>query len=148
MPESKPAVDLFQTFRERRLSVALVVDEFGGVTGLVTMANILDCIFGEAALNTRLASGAHIEDLGDGRFAVDGAMRVADFNRNTGANLSTELAETLGGLLLHLHGELPQPGTSVEVDRFTFGVAEVEDNRVRRVQFDRAAPEESAGQDA
>jgi putative hemolysin len=46
-PESKPAVELFHTFRQRKLSFALIVDEYGGVTGLVTMEDLLECVFGE-----------------------------------------------------------------------------------------------------
>ena len=147
VPESKPAVDLFQTFRARRLSVAIVVDEFGGVTGLITMSDILQCIFGETASQWRLSARGHIEELGDGRFAVDGAIRVADFNRIVDADLRTESAETLGGILLHEHGELPQPGSSLRSQGFTFQVLEVLDNRIRRVQFERVPEDASLAPD-
>jgi CBS domain containing-hemolysin-like protein len=138
VPETKPAVDLFQAFRTRRLSVAVVVDEFGGVTGLVTMSDVLQCIFGEATGGSSAQARGSIEDLGDGVSSVDGAIRVADFNRISGADLQTEHAETLGGLLLHLHGELPRPGSCVQVDDLAFEVTEVLENRIRRIQFERA----------
>jgi len=139
VPESKPAVDLFETFRDRRLSIALVVDEFGGVTGLVTMTDLLECIFGGSSTAPDPRHRARIEALGEERFAVDGAIRVAEFNRRAGADLPTEQAETLAGLLLHLHGELPDVGVTVRSAGFDFLVADVMDNRVQRVEFTRGA---------
>lgn len=138
VPESKLAADLFRAFRERKLSIALTVDEYGGVTGLVTMEDLLECIFGEIHSPSDEVDQVSIKDLGDGRYAVDGSMPITEFNQQMGSNLSEEWGETIGGLLLHHYGELPPEGDKIEIDRFRFRVTEVEENRIRTVEFEIA----------
>jgi CBS domain containing-hemolysin-like protein len=137
VPESKPASELFHTFRERKVSVALVVDEFGGVTGLVTMEDLLECIFGDIPSRTHRRHRTHVEDLGDGRQATAGTMLVADFNRKTGADLPSGEANTVGGLLLHSFGELPAVDAVAEIGNLRFTVTEVAKNRIKKVVWER-----------
>ncbi len=144
-PESKPAVDLFHTFRERKLSIALTVDEFGGVTGLVTMEDLLECIFGEILSPSEVRQQLTVEDLGGGRYAVDGGMPLDEFNLAMGADFSDEYGETLGGLLLHHYGELPVEGAAIALSEFHFTVTEVGDNRIKRVEFLRQEPAGESG---
>lgn len=134
-PESKPAVDLLHTFRERKLSVALTVDEFGGVTGLVTMEDLLECIFGEIRSPSELHEQVTVEDMGSGRYAVDGGIPLETFNLEMETDFSDEYGETLGGLLLHHYGELPVEGVTIELTGFHFTVMEVGENRIKRVEF-------------
>jgi CBS domain containing-hemolysin-like protein len=146
VPESRLAADLFRTFRERKLSIALTVDEYGGVTGLVTMEDLLECIFGEIHSPSDEVHQVSIKDLGEGRYAVDGSMPIAEFNSEMDSDLSEEWGETIGGLLLHHYGELPPEGDKIEIDRFRFRVTEVEENRIKTVEFkeipEEASPEE------
>jgi len=137
VPESKLAADLFRAFRERKLSIALTVAEYGGVTGLVTMEDLLECIFGEIHSPSDEVHQVSIKNLGEGRYTVDGSMSIADFNQEMGSNLSEEWGETIGGLLLHHYGELPPEGVKIEIDRFRFRVTEVEENRIRTVEFEK-----------
>jgi CBS domain containing-hemolysin-like protein len=137
VPESKLAADLFRTFRERKLSIALTVDEYGGITGLVTMEDLLECIFGEIHSPSDEVDQVSIKDLGEGRYAVDGSMPIADFNQEMNSNLSEEWGETIGGLLLHHYGELPPEGDKIEIDEFRFRVIEVEENRIKTVEFEK-----------
>jgi len=151
VPESKLAADLFRAFRERKLSIALTVDEYGGVTGLVTMEDLLECIFGEIHSPSDEVDQVNIKNLGEGRYAVDGSMPIADFNQEMGSNLSEEWGETIGGLLLHHYGELPPEGDKIEIDRFRFKVTEVEENRIRTVEFEKipdSAPSEEKPPDS
>jgi putative hemolysin len=152
VPESKLAADLFRAFRDRKLSIALTVDEYGGVTGLVTMEDLLECIFGEIHSPSDEVDQASIKDLGEGRYAVDGSMPIADFNQEMKSNLSEEWGETIGGLLLHHYGELPPEGDKVEIDGFRFRVIEVEENRIKTVEFEKtpevALPEEKPPESA
>jgi CBS domain containing-hemolysin-like protein len=143
VPESKPVSELFYVFRSRKLSVALVVDEYGGVTGLVTMEDLLECIFGDIRSPSDAPRELQVEDLGNGRCAVDGYMSVEEFDRQTGSSLSTDQAETLGGLLLHEYGELPAEDTMLEVRGFMFRIEEVADNRIKRLSWERVAATES-----
>ena len=139
VPESKLAADLFHTFRERKLSIALTVDEYGGVTGLVTMEDLLECIFGEIHSPSDAVHQVSIDDLGEGRYAVDASMPVTEFNLEMGSDFSDEWGETIGGLLLHHYGELPPKDAAIEVDKFKFIVVEVEENRIKTVQFEKTA---------
>jgi len=146
VPESKLAADLFRTFRERHLSIALTVDEYGGITGLVTMEDLLECIFGEIHSPSDTVQQVSIENLGEGRYTVDASMPVIEFNLEMGSDFSDEWGETIGGLLLHLFGELPLEGATMEVEKYKFRVVEVEENRIKTVEFeklpDTSEPEE------
>lgn len=137
VPESKMAADLFRNFRLRKISIALTVDEFGGVTGLVTMEDLLECIFGEIHSASEIPRRVSIEDLGGGRCAVDGSMAVLEFNQKMGTQLSDQWGETIGGLILHHYGELPSKGATIEVNGLRFTVMDVEENRIRTVEFIR-----------
>jgi putative hemolysin len=137
VPESKLAADLFRTFRERKLSIALTVDEYGGVTGLVSMEDLLECIFGEIHSPSDEVHQFSIKDLGGDRYAVDGSMPVVEFNKELGSELSDEWGETIGGLLLHHYGELPPQGDKIEIHQFRFIVTEVEENRIKTVEFEK-----------
>lgn len=146
VPETKPASGLFETFRQRKLSIALTVDEYGGVTGLVTMEDLLECIFGEIRSPSDARPRDHIRLLPDGRYEVDGAIAVEDFNREMGTGLSDELADTVGGLLLHEYGELPGVDTALSIGDIHFVIAQVEDNRIRRILVEKRAVTEPLGE--
>ncbi len=136
VPESKLAADLFHTFRARHLSIALTVDEYGGVMGVVTMEDLLECIFGEIHSPSEERHQTAIKDLGEGRYRVEARMPVTEFNRAMGSDFSDEWGETIGGLLLHHYGELPHEGARVEVGDLLFTVSEVEENRIKVVEFE------------
>lgn len=147
VPETKLAAELFHNFRKRKLSVALVVDEYGGVTGLVTMEDLLECIFGDIHSPSDKPRELRVRDLGDGRFTTDGIVQVAAFNQETGSSLPTEHAETLGGLLLHHCGELPPEGAELSVGGLSFTIDEVMDNRVKTVIWRREGASDTGGED-
>jgi len=125
VPESKPASELFHTFRKRKLSVALTVDEYGGVTGLVSMEDLLESIFGELpSASDVVAESEHLE-LPDGSSRLEGSMSVEQFNRQFGTHLDATLAETIGGVLLHESGELPPEGAKIELSSLQFEITSV-----------------------
>ncbi|MEW6672106.1 MAG: hemolysin family protein [Thermodesulfobacteriota bacterium] len=136
VPESKLAAELFKAFRDRRMSCALTVDEYGGVTGLVTMEDLLECIFGDIHSPSDISSQAYIKELGKGQYHIDGAMPIADLNERIGSNLDDESAETVGGLLLNEYGELPSEGTVIVINDLKFKVIEVEENRIKELHLE------------
>jgi len=136
VPASKPVSELFHAFRERKLSVALVVDEFGGVTGLVSMEDLLECIFGDIPSPSDRRHRTRVDILDDGRRATSGTMLVADFNGEADANLPIDQADTIGGLLLHEFGELPPADAVVEIEGLRFTVMEVSKNRIKKVAWE------------
>jgi len=136
VPESKLVADLFHTFQERKLSIALTVDEYGGVTGLVTMEDLLECIFGGIHSPSEDYYQIGIKDREKGSYVVDGSITIIEFNAEMDSNLSDAWGETIGGLLLHHYGELPPEGARIEYDRFVFTIVEVDENRIKTVDLD------------
>ncbi len=132
VPETKSAADLLEDLRQRRQSVALTVDEFGGVTGLVTMEDLLERIFGEIrSPSERIRS--RFKRRSAARYRITGKVPVAEFNKRTGHTLPVEPARTLGGFLLHVYGELPGPGTIIEHGDLRFTITSLHGNRVHGV---------------
>ncbi len=142
VPESKSAGDLFRTICKRQLSLAIVVDEFGGITGLITMEDLLECIFGEIPSASDVGAETKIEKLSDGAVRVDASMSVDSFNEAFKTQIDTELSETVGGLVLQTLGELPKAGDSAVVTDLEFAVESVERNRVTLLSVRRIAEED------
>jgi CBS domain containing-hemolysin-like protein len=138
-PESKPAVELFHTFRQRKLSFALIVDEYGGVTGLVTMEDLLECVFGEISSpsDSDVVPRHLMSDLADGRRLIDTSMPLDDFSQEFGVRIESEEVETLAGALLQAFGELPASGATIELCGLRFTVEDLEHNRITRVLVER-----------
>ncbi|QKS29168.1 MAG: hypothetical protein FAZ92_02497 [Accumulibacter sp.] len=153
-PESKPAVELFHTFRQRKLSFALIVDEYGGVTGLVTMEDLLECVFGEIASpsDSDVVPRHLMSDLADGRRLIDTSMPLDDFSQEFGVRIESEEVETVAGALLQAFGELPASGATIELCGLRFTVEDLEHNRITRVLVERlpapSAPAAADGADA
>ncbi len=139
VPSSKPAHDLFHTFHRRKLSVALTVDEYGGVTGLVTMEDLLECIFGELPSPSDKMVKIDYEKLSDDTAQIQGQMPITVFNREFGGDLLADEAETVAGLLLSEHSELPVEGTAIKLGEFVFEVLELRSNRIESVLVKRAS---------
>jgi putative hemolysin len=151
-PESKPAVELFHTFRQRKLSFALIVDEYGGITGLVTMEDLLECVFGEIASpsDTEVAGEQLGGELADGRRLIDAGMVIDDFNQAFGVAIASAEAETVAGALLDAFGELPAVGATTVLSGLQFTVDSIEHNRITHVFVERlpaavAAPGDGTG---
>ena len=140
-PESKPAVELFHTFRQRKLSFALIVNEYGGVTGLVTMEDLLECVFGEiSSPSDQEAVGEQlVNKLPDGSQLIDGGMFLDDFQQVFGVSLESRDAETVGGVLLDAFGELPVVGATTTLSGLQFSVETIEHNRIMRVLVEHPA---------
>lgn len=158
VPDSRPASDLFTTFCQRKLSIALVVDEFGSVMGLVTMENLLKSIFGDLGgmhhtpANTE-ADGI-VDEVEPGVFLLDAAMTVDNFNQVMGAELDSGGNASLAGLLLQVYGELPEEESHVIIGTWRFDVEKVARNRVTlvkafkiKVQPKKEEPEEEPDMD-
>ncbi len=143
VPESRLASELFHTFRKRKLSIALTVDEYGGVTGLVTMEDLLECIFGDIHSPSDMTQKVYIKKQVNNRLLVDAAMPIEDFNRETCCQLPEDITETIGGLLLHHFGELPPKGTIIKINELSFTVTEIENNRINTVLMEHPCKTDS-----
>jgi CBS domain containing-hemolysin-like protein len=124
---------LLRELKRKRLHIAIVVDEYGGTSGLVTMEDILEEIVGEIEDEYDLESAAIRKETGD-TFLVTGSVTIADLNDEAGLNLPEEEFETVGGLIYDLVGSLPEKGRAVKYHGVTFVVDEVEGQRIVKVR--------------
>ena len=133
IPESKRLNVLLKEFRLSRNHMAIVVDEYGGVAGLVTIEDVLEQIVGEIDDEHDEAEdhSTQIAIQSDGQFVVDALTAIADFNERFGANFSDDDYDTIGGLVVEAFGHLPETGEELSLDRFLFRVAKADARRVQ-----------------
>ena len=130
IPESKPIDALLKEFREHRYHMAIVVDEYGGVSGLVTIEDILEEIVGEIEDETDEQERDPIQGKGDGVFAVEAITDIDTFNEFFDIGFSDEEFDTVGGLIVQKFGRLPKVGESISFHGFGFTVTACDQRKV------------------
>ncbi|OGA69852.1 MAG: magnesium/cobalt efflux protein [Betaproteobacteria bacterium RIFCSPLOWO2_12_FULL_65_14] len=131
VPESKRLNVLLREFRANRNHMAIVVDEYGGVAGLVTIEDVLEQIVGEIEDEYDLdETEDHIRHEGPNRWRVKAPMEIADFNEAVGTRYSDDVYDTVGGLVLHKFGRLPKRGESVTIGDMRFTVLRADSRRL------------------
>jgi CBS domain containing-hemolysin-like protein len=138
--ESQSAAKILADMRSRRLHMAIVSDEFGGTSGLVTMEDILEEIVGD--IRDEKDREAPIQTMGDGRVVADGSVSIADVEHALGKALPDDGEfESLGGLIVSRAGRVPEVGATVRVDGLRLIVRERDEKRVVKVEIvpDRGA---------
>ena len=142
IPESKRLNALLKEFRASHNHMAIVVDEYGGVAGLLTIEDVLEEIVGEIDDEHDLEEAAFIRPEGErhGRpcFAVRALTRVEDFNDYFECELDDEEYDTIGGLVMHELGRLPRRGESIDFGGFIFSVVKADRRRIDALQVQRA----------
>ena len=141
IPESKRLNALLKEFRASHNHMAIVVDEYGGVSGLLTIEDVLEEIVGEIDDEHDPEEDAFIWPEGDrnGRpcFAVRALTRIEDFNDFFECELSDEEYDTVGGLVMHELGRLPRRGESIEFGGFEFAVTRADKRRIGALRVQR-----------
>ncbi|MGW4631466.1 hemolysin family protein [Nocardia sp. NPDC004415] len=115
VPDSKPLDELLDEMQRRRNHMAVLVDEYGGIAGLVTIEDVLEEIVGEIADEYDTDETPPVEDLGEGRYRVSARLSVEDLGELYGLEIEDEDVDTVGGLLAHELGRVPLPGSKVAV---------------------------------
>lgn len=136
IPETKAAIEVFDTFRKQQRSFALTVDEYGGVTGLITMEDLLERIFGDIPSPSDEVDQFRIKNIENNRYSVDGTIPLKKFNQFFNTTLSEVDIRTLGGLVLHNFGELPKKNRSIIIDQFKFVVSKIARNRIEELYIE------------
>ncbi|MEI7778790.1 MAG: hemolysin family protein [Actinomycetes bacterium] len=151
VPDSKNADELLREMQAARVHLAIVVDEYGGTAGLVTIEDILEEIVGEITDEYDVAA-PEVEALADGNYRVHARMHVEDFAELVGIHLDSdeEGVDTVGGLLAKRLGRVPLPGSTVAVGGFqlTAERAEGRRNRIGTVLVSAVEPSEAASDEA
>ena len=141
IPESKRLNALLKEFRQSHNHMAIVVDEYGGIAGLLTIEDVLEEIVGEIDDEHDHEAAAFIRADGDRNgkpsFAVRALTRVEDFNEFFECALSDEEYDTVGGLVMHKLGRLPRRGEKVELEGFEFVIVKADKRRVDALQVQR-----------
>ena len=130
VPDSKPAAELLRDMQKARIHVAIVVDEYGGTAGLVTIEDILEEIVGEIA-DEYDREAEPIEDLGHGSYRVTARLTVEDLNELFGTVIEVEDVDTVGGLMAAALGRVPIPGAVAEINGLTFTAESAKGRRNR-----------------
>jgi CBS domain containing-hemolysin-like protein len=150
VPESKPVDDLLREMQARQIHLEIVIDEYGGTAGLVTIEDILEEIVGEIT-DEYDQEGPAVEWLAPGRARVTARLPVTDLEDLFGVSIEAEDVETVGGLLAHLLGRVPIAGSVAHVAGLTLTAESLAGrrNRIGTVTVERTRPQpEAVGQDA
>lgn len=138
VPESKRLNVLLKEFRETRNHMAIVIDEYGGVAGLVTIEDVLEEIVGDIEDEHDVASDAFIKKLADNDYIVKALTPIEDFNETFNASFSDEEFDTIGGIILQQFGHLPRRNEIATVDGFTFKVLNADSRQVHLLRMSAA----------
>lgn len=134
VPESKRVDRLLKEFREERYHMAIVVDEFGGVSGVITIEDILEQIVGEIEDEFDDEEEDDIRQLNKHTYAVKALATIEDFNDLFQTTFSDEEVDTIGGLVMTSFGHLPARGEIVKLDGYSFKVTAADNRRVIQLQ--------------
>jgi magnesium and cobalt transporter len=147
IPESKRLNVLLKEFRSNRNHIAIVVDEYGGVAGLVTIEDVLEQIVGDIEDEYDFdETEDNIIRENEDVFRVKAGTEIEDFNETLGANFSDEEFDTVGGLVVSRFGHLPKRGETVRFDGFEFSILRADSRRLHAVRVTRLSTEEEDAQ--
>jgi CBS domain containing-hemolysin-like protein len=144
VPESKKVTDLLKEMQQQKFHLALVVDEYGSLTGLVTLEDLLEEIVGEI-VDEYDREDPNVEPAGNGKFRVNGRLPVDELNELLGVDLPQEDWDSVGGLMMGVLGRVPSQGQQVEVRGIRFTAEQVTGRRIGKVLVERL-PEAEDGQ--
>ena len=141
VPEAKKVDELLAELQSERVHIAIVVDEYGGVAGLVTLEDIVEEIVGEIMDEYDQSEEVPYQIVADNDYIFLGRVDLDDFNEILGCELPKDEADTLGGLIYSRIGRVPNGGESIQIDGLQLTVELVTGRRIRKVRAQRLSPE-------
>lgn len=135
VPESKRLDTLLQEFRRNRNHIAIVVDEYGSVAGLVTIEDILEQIVGEIEDEYDIDEETFIKKHSDNQYTIKALTPIEEFNQYFHSNLDDSEFDTIGGLVMQAFGHLPKRGEAVIINGFRFKVLSADNRRIRLLRM-------------
>ncbi|NBD96503.1 MAG: CBS domain-containing protein [Gammaproteobacteria bacterium] len=137
IPESKRLNVLLREFRVSKNHMAIVVDEYGGVSGLVTIEDVLEEIVGDIDDEHDAEAVADIQRIDDGRYLVQALTPIDDFNESLETEFSDDEYDTIGGLVVAEFGRLPEAGEAVAIGGWQFEISSADDRRLHAMEVTR-----------
>lgn len=150
VPEAKKVDELLAEMQGQRVHIAVVVDEYGGVAGLVTLEDIVEEIFGEIHDEYDQAEELPYQQVGKNEYLFHGRIDLDDLNEIMGSELPTHEADTLGGLIYSRLGRVPRTGEQIEEDGLLLTIEQVSSRRIQKVRAQRVEsppPEDGEGRE-
>ncbi|NLX10413.1 MAG: HlyC/CorC family transporter [Chloroflexi bacterium] len=147
VPESKKAGDLLTDMQQRKIHIAIVIDEYGGTAGLVTLEDLVEEIVGEIRDEYDVNEEEVYQKVGENEYIFDAGIDLDDLNRLLGIDLPTGESDTLGGYIFSKLGKVPTEGEEIKTDGLHIEVLSVDDRRIRKIRLERI-PEASVVEDA
>ena len=142
VPESKKAVDLLTDLQQRKIHLAIVVDEYGGTAGLVTLEDLIEEIVGEIRDEYDVNEEEIYQQVGEHEYIFDAGIDLDDFNRKLDVELPTSESDTLGGYVYSKLGKVPVAGEIIDDEQLHLEVLSVDDRRIRKIRVIYTPPEE------
>jgi len=139
VPETASVSEILRQFQRHRLQLALVVDEYGQVAGLVTTEDLLEEIVGEIRDERESPGLASVSRLPDGSYMIDGTATIRDLRDQVGLPLEESPDyQTIAGFLLQRLGAVPRPGTIVDANSYRWTIVEMDGPRIMKVRAEAA----------
>ena len=139
VPETLPLDRLLRRMRTERVHLAAVLDEYGGISGIVTLENVMEEIVGEIQ-DEFDAEPPELEDLGEGLYRIDGGMLVEEVEEALGVEISDRDEDTIAGVVLSELGRSPETGDEVQVGSLLLHIEEAEGNRIKLLRVTHIPP--------
>jgi len=143
IPESKNLEELLHEFKKKRIHIAIVIDEYGGTSGLVTIEDLLEQIVGDIQDEYDVEEEWLVEDA-DGAVTVDARLPIEELEEHFGIEIERDKFDTVGGLIFHLTGRIPAVGEEVENGAIRLRVLEADERKISRARITRL-PEKVEG---
>jgi CBS domain containing-hemolysin-like protein len=149
VPEMMELEKLLKLFLSKHLHLAMVIDEFGGTVGMVTLENVLEEVVGDIQ-DEFDTDKEEFKRINESEFTVDGALGLYELNDLTSLGLESPDVSTIGGYVTHLLGHLPKQGEQVKIDNYLVTITQADGRRVRQLHFKKLSdtPAEAAKSDA
>ncbi len=132
--EFKKITELFQEMREEKVHMAIVLDEYGGTAGIITIEDLIEEIVGDIE-DEYDEEDDEIKMISEDEYIIDGSTRINIVNETIGTNIESEEFESIGGVLIGQLGRLPEEGEAVEFDNIKFVVESLDKNRIKSIRL-------------
>lgn len=144
IPETKNLEELLQEFKRKKVHMAIVIDEYGGTSGLVTIEDLLEQIVGDIQDEYDLEEEWLVQQP-DGSIMVDARLPIEDLREHFGVEVEREMFDTVGGLLFHLTGRIPRTGEEITSGVIHMTVLDADERKIRKVRIRKMnlTPEET-----
>ena len=143
VPDGLYIIDLIALMQQKKKQIAILIDEYGGTSGLVTVEDIVEEIFGEITDEIEETPDVPLKAIGDGTYIVDGTLTLREVNEELGSAFESEHYDTIGGFVYGLLASEPEDGASVYCKGFNLEVVEHSENRVLKVKISQEVSEKA-----